>query len=583
MAAPGTSTELAPGGSALERWLLRPGVQRSAAMALSAVGLCGGLVQVAILLKLGHSGRRVPIVGSELVSMIDLVSAGMVVALVMVAGAMGLVLAIRGRRNALPRLLALSCAAISACFGMFGAVRMIGTALIDPRTDMHLVPWIGLAVALTVAAVLLFGIFAVFQFLVLYPKPVRLLGTDFGADGLPLRGKVAEWKWRWFTSPQFGALLAGTAVILMLGSTLDLTRSTINMLAGYYFLCWLPFAVIAAKQPLLDEEDRRSVRWVFLGQAVWMVLFLASLLVVYALVVGEVLRFANWNHSTVFAEGFFTFFFAGFAIVLLVTLAISIFYHGTLDPDLMIRRTWVLAVVGLVFGAIFVTLERLLADAIAAWLEVSAANALTVVGAITAGLVYPVRTIVESRVKGVIERWRSAQAIADGIRGEAAIVFADLSGYTALTERNEREALIMAAIFHRDAQELAGAHDGKLIKTIGDAVLLRFAAVDDAFAATRELTRLFAAHVAAMSMTPLPIHAAVHFGEVVESSTGDVFGSTVNIAARLLGTAGPEEIVASRAAVERAQGEAEARFVGGKKLKNVEAPVDCFLLGSAAA
>ena len=76
-----------------------------------------------------------------------------------------------------------------------------------------------------------------------------------------------------------------------------------------------------------------------------------------------------------------------------------------------------------------------------------------------------------------------------------------------------------------------------------------------------------------MSMTPLPIHAAVHFGEVVQSPSGDVFGSTVNVAARLLGTAGPDEIIASRAAIEQAQGEAQARFVGGKKLKNVEAKV----------
>ena len=569
--------------SALERFLMVPRVQRVAAIALSAAGILGGLVQLAMLLKLGRSRPDFRIAGSDLVRVMDRIDAGMLIVLVLVASLMGVVLALRGHRKALPRLLALSSASIGAVFGALGAARAVGTALLDPVADRQLVLLMVAAVVVTVAAVVLFGFFAVYYFLVLYPKPVRLLGTDFGADGAPLRARVAQWNWRWFVSPQFGALVAGSLFILLMCAALEILRSSANVFVGEYFLCWLPFAVIAAKQPLLDEEDRRSVRWVFLGQAVWMVVFLASLFAAYALVVGGVLRFANWNHSTVFAEAFFTFFFAGFAIVLLVTLAISIFYHGTLDPDLMIRRTWVLAVVGLVFGAVFVALERLLAEAIARWLEVSAANALTVVGAITAGLVYPVRSILESRVKGLIEHWRAAQSIAEGIRREAVIVFADLSGYTALTERNEREALIMAAIFHRDAQALSEEHGGRLIKTIGDAVLLRFSAADEAFAATRELTRQFAVHVGAMSMAPLPIHAGVHFGEVVESSTGDVFGSTVNVAARLLGTAGPHEIVASRAAVERAQGDAQARFVGGKKLKNVEAPVDCFLLGAAAA
>jgi len=38
-------------------------------------------------------------------------------------------------------------------------------------------------------------------------------------------------------------------------------------------------------------------------------------------------------------------------------------------------------------------------------------------------------------------------------------------------------------------------------------------------------------------MQPLPIHAAIHRGEVVEAPSGDVFGATVNLAARLLGAA----------------------------------------------
>jgi len=133
----------------------------------------------------------------------------------------------------------------------------------------------------------------------------------------------------------------------------------------------------------------------------------------------------------------------------------------------------------------------------------------------------------------------------------------------------------------RDEDTLFGL--GSADMKSGDAVMLRFSEVDDALRAVRELKRDFADHVRAIEMEPLLIHAGLHYGEVVIAPSGDVFGSTVNLAARLLGAAGTDDIVASRAAIERASGAGAAEFIGEKKFKNVEQPVGCFRVSAAMA
>lgn len=558
--------------SAVVRALSHPGFQRWNALLLSALGLLSvfplawGLATVV--------GRGRPPRLSSLAHAMSMASQWMIVAMVLVGACLGLYLAMRGYRRSLTRLLALSCGALSAGFGLFFAMRATAAALGD---KFLAAPFAmnSLLVILPVAVFLMsVWLYSSANFLIQFPKPVKLLGEVLTDVGAPVRHSPFTFEWRWLASPQFAALVAGIVLIVMVNQPDSLT-SAIWTHSSSYFVCWLPFAIIASKQRLLDEEGRRAIRWVLFGQTAWLVLFLAALMAIFALKSGGVLVFETWNHFSAFTDGLLGFFFAGFVIVLMVTLALSILYHGTLDPDLMLRRTWVLAAVGLFSGVLFVVIERLIAGAIADAFGISAVNALTIVGAVTAAVVYPARSWLERKVRELMEGWQAAHAIADGIRRDAAIVFADLSGYTALTERNEREALIMAALFHRDAQQVAKSHGGVLVKTIGDAVLLRFGDSAEAFAATHELKRAFREHVLAMSMQPLPIHAAIHRGEVVEAPSGDVFGATVNLAARLMGVAGPDDIVASQAALERMPGR-QAQSLGERKFKNVELPVECF-------
>ena len=490
-----------PTAGFIERALGAAGFQRIFALALSLAGI-GFSLAIASLYFASYRAGGWP-QSPNLSQVMDGAMRAVRIVLFLVAGGLGLYLALRGHRKVLARLLASSCAALSAGLAGFYLAQIVISA--KPIRESDLIQF----AAIMVVVVLLMSVwvFCTAKFVFFFPKPVKLL--DFDPQAHYAHGRVRgkrQFAWRQLRSPQFVALAAGVALIAMLDLQAERLFSEIWSDATTYFLCWVPFAAISAKQGLLPEEDRRAIRWVVLGQAAWLAFFLFAILAVYALREAGAIAFPGWTDSERFSNAFFGFFFAGFVLILIATLAFSILYHGTLDPDLMLRRAWFLGAFGLISGVLFVLMERLLAGAIAGWLGISTVNALTVVAIFTAIFIFPLRSWLERALKDTADRWQSANALADGVRREAVIVFADLSGYTALTEKNEREALIMAAVFHRDAQTTARAHRGYLIKTIGDAAMLRFENADEAYGAAIELQRTFRAHIESMSLAPLSIH-----------------------------------------------------------------------------
>ena len=108
-----------------------------------------------------------------------------------------------------------------------------------------------------------------------------------------------------------------------------------------------------------------------------------------------------------------------------------------------------------------------------------------------------------------------------------AIAFVDLSGFTRLSElAGDREAARVAMAFTILAGRIAERTGGRLVKQLGDGVLLRFPSGRSAVEATLEL-------LDALEPEGLPRgHAGVHAGPVIVRE-GDVFGRTVNLAARI--------------------------------------------------
>jgi adenylate cyclase len=149
-----------------------------------------------------------------------------------------------------------------------------------------------------------------------------------------------------------------------------------------------------------------------------------------------------------------------------------------------------------------------------------------------------------------------------------AICFLDITGYTRITEeRGDRAAAELVTRLTRLVQQSADRHGGKVVKRLGDGVMLHFRDPREAVLAALEMLEA----VSAASMPPA--HIGVDTGPVVFQG-GDYFGRTVNVAARIAEHAGPGQVLVSQEVVDRAD-ESKVSFtpIGSVVLKGVSQPV----------
>src|SRR5947208_17191977 len=113
-------------------------------------------------------------------------------------------------------------------------------------------------------------------------------------------------------------------------------------------------------------------------------------------------------------------------------------------------------------------------------------------------------------------------------------LFADLVGYTALTECHGDEAAAEVAVrFGAQAARLAAEHDAQVLKAVGDAVLIRADRATDAVRLALRLALRLDAELSGAPSLP-PIHAGAHTGYAIERD-GDWYGAAVHLAARVAG------------------------------------------------
>lgn len=163
--------------------------------------------------------------------------------------------------------------------------------------------------------------------------------------------------------------------------------------------------------------------------------------------------------------------------------------------------------------------------------------------------------------------------MAETAPNSSTFVFADIAGYTALTEAHgDADAADLAATFCREVSEVARASDGEVIKTIGDAVMVRHSDPSQAV-----LLGLTAAHDVMAGHGFPAVRVGMHHGPAVERES-DWFGATVNLAARVAAVAAGGEVLvtdAVRDGAEQLEGvEFESR--GEHRMRNVTLPVPLF-------
>lgn len=163
--------------------------------------------------------------------------------------------------------------------------------------------------------------------------------------------------------------------------------------------------------------------------------------------------------------------------------------------------------------------------------------------------------------------------VADAEPRPSTFLFADIAGYTALTEAHgDEEAAELAGDFCRAVGKLVSEGDGELVKTIGDAVMVRHPAPAEAVRLGLRIT----GDVMAGHGFPT-VRVGLHHGPAVERQ-GDWFGATVNLAARVAGLAAGGEVLVTRTVLE-ATGELDGvtfESRGQERVRNVAAPVTVF-------
>src|SRR4051812_36223296 len=171
-------------------------------------------------------------------------------------------------------------------------------------------------------------------------------------------------------------------------------------------------------------------------------------------------------------------------------------------------------------------------------------------------------------------------------RRMAAILAADVVGYSALMERDEDRTLARLKAHRREFIEpLIAEHQGRVVKLMGDGALVEFASVVDAVRCAVLLQQGMAEREAEVPEAErIRLRIGINLGDVVREEDGDLYGDGVNVAARLEQLAEPGGIVVSGTAYDHLQGKLGCTFeyLGERRLKSIERPVRAFRVALGA-
>jgi class 3 adenylate cyclase/tetratricopeptide (TPR) repeat protein len=195
------------------------------------------------------------------------------------------------------------------------------------------------------------------------------------------------------------------------------------------------------------------------------------------------------------------------------------------------------------------------------------------------GLAAPARTVHTS-------------TFSEGERRQVTILFADLCGFTALSQSlDPEEVRELVGRFTALVDGIVVGYGGTVDKHIGDAVMALFGAPrahdDDPMRAARAALDIHEA-LAQLSETasrPLQAHVGIANGEVVAGTVGradvhdyTVLGDSVNLAARLVAAAGPGQTLISDGVYRALSGRGACDALGEIELKGLNAPVSVWRL-----
>jgi class 3 adenylate cyclase/pimeloyl-ACP methyl ester carboxylesterase len=165
----------------------------------------------------------------------------------------------------------------------------------------------------------------------------------------------------------------------------------------------------------------------------------------------------------------------------------------------------------------------------------------------------------------------------------AAILAADISGYSRLMGEDEAATVRDLKAHQAVVLPLVGRYGGRIIDTAGDGILAEFPSVINATECAVEIQTIMATR-----NDPVPesrrmrFRIGINLGDVIHDETR-IYGDGINIAARLEGIAEPGGICISRQVFDQVSRSIKADFqaLGPRTLKNIAQPVDVFAIAPA--
>jgi adenylate cyclase len=167
----------------------------------------------------------------------------------------------------------------------------------------------------------------------------------------------------------------------------------------------------------------------------------------------------------------------------------------------------------------------------------------------------------------------------------AAILSADVKGYSRLMAADEEGTLRTLNAYRLQMDALIAGHDGRVVGTAGDSVLAEFASAVEAARCAVEIQEELASRNAELPKDRrLEFRIGINLGDVMVEGD-DLFGDGVNVAARLQALAEPGGVYVSGGIYDQIKGKLPfgADFLGEQTVKNIAEPVRIYRLRSDRA
>ncbi len=161
----------------------------------------------------------------------------------------------------------------------------------------------------------------------------------------------------------------------------------------------------------------------------------------------------------------------------------------------------------------------------------------------------------------------------------AAIVAADVAGYSRLMHHDEETTMALLSARRATIDNLILGHRGRIANTAGDSVLAEFGSVLDAVSCAVAVQQAMDMADAAEPQLTMRFRIGINVGDVMVKD-GDIFGDGVNVAARLESLAEGGGICVSRGVRDHLRNRANFVFedLGEQLVKNIAHPVRAFRL-----